>query len=299
MIMKLLLTGKNGQLGFELQRSLASLGQVFAVDHADCDLTNSNAVRTLIRAIQPDVIINSAAYTAVDNAETDSANAFAVNAIAPQIIGEEASAIGADVIHYSTDYVFSGEALGFYKEEDITAPQNVYGRSKRAGETALQSSCVNSLILRTSWVVGAHGNNFAKTILRLASERNSLNVVSDQFGSPTSAILLADITAHLVRQMHQKGRHAFPFGLYHLAAAGETSWYEYACFLVTEAMKAEKSLALALDNIRPVTTEAYPTVARRPKNSRLDTRKLRDTFNITLPSWQDGVRQILQQLFNG
>jgi len=297
--MKLLLTGKNGQLGFELQRSLASLGQVFAVDHADCDFINPDAVRALIRTIQPDVIINPAAYTAVDKAETDSANAFAINAVAPQVIGEEASAIGACVIHYSTDYVFNGEASGFYSEEDITAPQNVYGCSKLAGENALQSSCINSLILRTSWIVGSHGNNFAKTILKLASERNSLNVVSDQFGSPTSAILLADITAHLVQQMHQKGGHVFPFGLYHLTAAGETSWYEYACFLVAEAMKVGKSLALAPDNIRPVTTEAYPTVARRPKNSRLDTRKLRDTFNITLPSWQDGVRQVLRQLFNG
>lgn len=294
--MRLLLTGKNGQLGFELQRALGPLGEVIALDQAGCDLRNPDAIRALVRTIRPDFIINPAAYTAVDRAESDADAAFAVNATAVGILGEEAARIDACVVHYSTDYVFSGDKAGAYSEDDIPDPQSVYGQSKLAGERALQASGARSLILRTSWVVGAHGENFAKTMLRLAATRDTLNVVSDQFGAPTSAALLADITAHLVRQVQRDTPAAFPFGLYHLAAAGETNWHEYACVVIDAAIKAGRALKLAPDQILPILAAAYPTAARRPPNSRLDTQKLRTSFNLTLPHWREGISHVLQQI---
>lgn len=294
--MKLLLTGKSGQLGFELQRSLAPLGEVIAVDHSGCDLGNPDAIRTLVRTVRPNVIINPAAYTAVDRAESDADAAFAVNATAVGILGEEAARIDARVVHYSTDYVFDGNKLGAYSESDIPNPQNVYGQSKLAGEHALRSSGADSLILRTSWVVGAHGGNFAKTMLRLAAERETLNVVSDQFGAPTSAALLADVTAHLVRQVQCDAVGNFPFGLYHVAAGGETNWHEYACFVISEAMKAGRQLKITPEKIMAIMGSAYPAAAVRPTNSRLDSRKLCDTFGLTLPHWRQGLTHVLQQI---
>jgi len=294
--MKILLTGKDGQVGFELQRTLASLGEVCAVDQADCDLANAAAVRDLVRSVKPDLIVNPAAYTAVDRAESEPQLAQAVNAVAPGVLGEEAEQLGAWVVHYSTDYVFDGCQPGAYTEEDATNPQSVYGRTKRDGEIALQQSGARYLICRTSWVVGAHGNNFAKTILRLAGERESLNVVADQHGAPTSASLLADVTAQVIRRKQREGNDGFPFGLYHLVAAGETNWCDYARFVVSEALAAGKRLKLSADAIRAIPSSEYPTPAKRPANSRLDTGKFRRTFDLELPDWRVGVRHIFQQI---
>lgn len=294
--MKLLVTGKNGQVGFELQRALAPLGEVTAVDQSECDISDEGAVRGLVREVRPDVIVNPAAYTAVDKAESDRGIAFAVNARAPAVLGEEAARLGGLVIHFSTDYVFDGTKDGAYTEDDVPNPQSVYGASKWEGERALAQATPRHLILRTSWVVGAHGSNFAKTMLRLAAERERLRVVADQFGAPTSAALLADVTAHLVRQYQKERDAAFPYGTYHVAAGGETHWCEYARFVISEAVAAGKTLKAGPDAIAAISTAEYPTPAVRPANSRLDTQRFRDTFGLRLPHWQDGLRHVLQQI---
>lgn len=294
--MKILLTGKNGQVGFELQRALAPLGEVHAVDVVECNLADESTIRRLVQTIRPDIIVNPAAYTAVDKAESEPELAAAINARAPGVLGEEAAKLGAWVVHFSTDYVFDGEKQGAYTESDATNPQSTYGRSKRDGELALQQSGAQYLILRTSWVVGAHGANFAKTMLRLAADRDSLNVVADQFGAPTSAALLADVTAQLIRQCEREGRQSFPFGTYHLVAGGETNWCDYARFVIGEAIKAGKTLRATPEVIHPITTADYPLPAPRPVNSRLDTTHFRKTFGLQLPHWQEGVNHILQRI---
>ncbi len=294
--MRILLTGKHGQVGFELQRALASVGEVCAVDQPECDLVSVSAIRALVRSFKPHVIVNPAAYTAVDKAESEPELAHAINAVAPGVLGEEAAKGNAWVVHYSTDYVFDGTKLGAYTEDDLTNPQSVYGRTKRDGEIALQASGVRHVIFRTSWVVGVHGSNFAKTILRLAVERESLNVVADQHGTPTSAALLADVTAQLIRQRQREGDDKFPFGLYHLVASGETNWCDYARFVVSGALALGKSLKLSPDSIRAIASSEYPLPAKRPANSRLDTQKLRSRFEVELPDWQSGIRHILQQI---
>jgi dTDP-4-dehydrorhamnose reductase len=294
--MKILLTGKNGQLGFELQRALAPLGDVVAVGTAECNLADEEALRRLIQTVRPDIIVNPAAYTAVDRAESDQETAFAVNAKAPGVIGEEAAKLGASVIHFSTDYVFDGEKSGHYSESDATNPQSTYGRSKLQGEKALCEATSQALVLRTSWVVGAHGNNFAKTMLRLASEREELKVVADQFGAPTSAALLADVTSHLVRRMGSEKLNSFPFGVYHLAAGGETSWHAYAQFVIGEAQKAGKTLKATPDRVLPIPAASYPAPAKRPQNSRLDTQRFQTAFSLVLPDWRQGVGHILQTI---
>jgi len=293
----ILVTGRHGQVGFELQRALAPLGRVVAVDRGECDLSDPAAVRELVRSLAPSVIVNPAAYTAVDKAESDEAAAQAVNAEAVRVLGEEAAKLGALVVHYSTDYVFDGSKDGAYSEQDAPAPQSVYGRTKRQGEVLLAQSHARHLILRTSWVVGAHGGNFAKTMLRLAAERERLQVVGDQFGAPTSAALLADLTAQLVRQFQREGADAFPYGTYHVTAAGETNWCDYARFVVGEALAAGKTLKAGPESIAAIATADYPTPAKRPANSRLDTTRFQDTFGLRLPPWQDGVRHVLQQIF--
>jgi dTDP-4-dehydrorhamnose reductase len=232
----------------------------------------------------------------VDKAEAEPELAHAVNAVAPGVFGEEAAVLGAWVVQYSTDYVFDGRQPRAYTEEDAVNPLSVYGRTKRDGEIALQQSGARHLIFRTSWVVGAHGNNFAKTILRLAGERDHLKVVADQYGAPTSAALLADVTAQIVRQRQREGEDTVPCGLYHLVAGGETTWYNYARFVVSEALAVGMSLKLLPEAIQPISTSDYPTPAKRPANSRLDTGKFRRTFDLELPHWQIGVRHILQQI---
>lgn len=292
--MKILLTGKNGQVGFELRRSLALLGEIVAVDAAECDLADAAAIRRLVHDVQPSVIVNPAAYTAVDKAEGDAGTAHAVNTGAPGVLAEEASRLGALLVHYSTDYVFDGSKAGEYLEDDAPNPQSVYGASKLAGEQAVREACQRHVILRTSWVVGAHGGNFAKTMIRLASEREALNVVADQFGAPTSAAQLADLTAHLVRQATQGD--AFPYGTYHAVAGGVTNWHEYACYVIDRARAAGLPIKVAADAIRPIATSDYPTPAKRPANSRLSTRKLQETFNLRLPEWREGLDHILDQI---
>jgi len=294
--MRILLTGKDGQVGFELARALAPLGEVVAVGRADCDLADAGALRALVRRNAPDVIVNPAAWTAVDLAESAREAVFAVNARVPGILGEEGARIKALVVHYSSDYVFDGSGHTPFRESDTPAPRNVYGASKLAGERALAEACPSHLILRSSWVLGVHGGNFPKTMLRLATEREQLRVVDDQFGAPTSAALLADLTAHLVRQHAREGGAAFPYGTYHVAAAGETSWYEYARFVLEAARSAGELLRAGPDAVLPVHTAAFPTAARRPANSRLDTSLFRHTFGLHLPPWQDGVVHVLRQL---
>jgi dTDP-4-dehydrorhamnose reductase len=296
MMPKILITGKNGQVGFELQRALAPLGEIVAVDRSECNLADLDALRAFIARVQPDVIVNPAAYTAVDKAESDRDNAFLINRDAVRVLGEEAARLNALVIHYSTDYVFDGTKDGSYTEEDSPAPKSVYGASKLAGELALALANPRHLILRTSWVVGAHGGNFAKTMLRLASEREQLSVVGDQHGAPTSAALLADVTAHLVRD-YLHVQESLAFGTYHVTGGGETTWYDYARFVIAEAIAAGKPMKAGTDAVSSLTTAEYPTPAQRPPNSRLDTTYFQSTFNLHLPHWQQGVRHVLQQIF--
>ena len=293
--MKILLLGKNGQLGWELQRSLAYLGEILALDRLGergfCgNLSDLEGLRATIATFKPDVIINAAAYTAVDKAESEPALAELINTKAPQLLAQEALKINALLVHYSTDYVFDGDGSAFWTENETPAPINEYGKSKLAGEQAIQASGCQYLVFRTSWVYGSKGNNFAKTMLRLASERQTLSVISDQFGAPTSAALLADCTAHAI---YQTIRNPQLIGLYHLAASGITTWYDYAS-LVIENAKA-RGQALAVAEINPIATADYLTPAKRPHNSRLDTTKFCDSFELVLPEWQYGVIRMLHE----
>ena len=299
MFPRFLITGANGQLGFELQRALAPLGEVIALDRSGCDLSNADSIRSAVRSAKPDVIFNAGAYTAVDKAESEPDLANAINAVAPGIIGEEAAKIGALVIHYSTDYVFDGAKASAYSETDIPNPLGVYGMTKLAGEQALAASGAMHLIFRTSWVYGLNGKNFIKTILRLASERSELKIVADQFGAPTGAALLADVSAHVASRYLREGVDSFPFGLYHLTASGETSWHELARHVVAKAIAADWKLPATPDRILPITTPEYPTPAARPANSRLNTSKFVEAFGIQLPDWRIGVDQVMDVLVQG
>lgn len=290
------ITGANGQLGFELQRALAPLGLVIAADRHTCDLSSPDSIRAAVRAAKPDVIFSAGAYTAVDKAESEPDLAHAVNAAAPGILGEEAAKLGAPVIHYSTDYVFDGTKASAYCEEDATNPLGIYGKTKLAGEIALAASTDAHLIFRTSWVFGTHGKNFLKTILRLASTREELRIVADQFGAPTGAALLADVSAHVAARYLRDGAKNFPFGLYHLTASGETSWHGLARHIVAKAHAAGHRLQATPERILPITTPEYPTPAARPANSRLDTSKFRTAFGLQLPDWSHGVDQVLDVL---
>jgi dTDP-4-dehydrorhamnose reductase len=296
--MKILLLGKNGQVGWELQRSLAPLGELIAVDrHAVdglCgDLSDLDALRATIGKVKPDVIVNAAAYTAVDKAESEQSLADLVNGQACRVMAQEAAALGAWLIHYSTDYVFSGEGSAPWSETDAVSPVNHYGASKLAGEQAIIASGCRYLIFRTSWVYGARGNNFAKTMLRLARDRETLNVIADQIGAPTGADLIADVTALAIQQVRQRPDLA---GLYHLAAAGEVSWHGYASQVIDFARAHGEGLLVSV--ISPIETTAYPTPARRPLNSRLNTQKLRANFSLHLPDWQSGVTRMLREVLN-
>jgi dTDP-4-dehydrorhamnose reductase len=293
----LLVTGSNGQVGFELRRSLAPLGEVVALDRSTGDLSRPEMLRDVVRRIRPNVIVNAAAYTAVDQAENEPAHAFAVNGVAPGVLAEEARACGSLLIHYSTDYVFTGDSDAPYSEADATGPLSVYGKSKLAGELAVEAAQASSIVLRTSWVAGFHGANFAKTMLRLGRERDTLRVIADQFGAPTTASLIADVTARLIERAWLRGdRAALPGGIYHLAAAGETSWHGYATEVLRYAAAKGVPLKIDPDAIEAIPSTAYPLPAPRPSNSRLSTRKLRETFGIHLPDWRQGVHYLLDQL---
>lgn len=293
----LLVTGSNGQVGFELRRSLAPLGRVVALERASCDLSQPDELRRIVRELRPDVIVNPAAYTAVDKAETDIEAAYAINSVAPGVLAEEAKSLGSLLVHYSTDYVFDGRKDGSYVETDKVNPQSVYGKSKVAGEQAIAASGVQAIVLRTCWVAGAHGSNFAKTMLKLGRERDSLRVIADQFGAPTTASLIADVTAQIVARHWLSGRPAaFAGGVYHLAAAGETSWHGYATEVLRMAAARGVPLLVNLEHIEAIPATAYPLPAPRPANSRLNTSKLRETFGIHLPDWQQGIRLLLDQI---
>jgi dTDP-4-dehydrorhamnose reductase len=297
--MKILLFGKGGQVGWELQRSLAPLGELVALDRhstGHCgDLCNLEGIRATVLQLRPDLIVNAAAYTAVDKAESDAATAHTVNAVAPGVLAEAAQAAAAWLVHYSTDYVFDGSGSKPWQEDDPTGPLNVYGESKLEGERRIFASCKKHLILRTSWVYAERGGNFAKTMLRLAGERDRLTVINDQFGAPTGADLLADVTAHMARTAMSAASDRFA-GIYHVAAAGETSWHGYARFVVDWACSAGLPLRTSPAGVDPVPTTAFPTPAMRPGNSRLNTAKLRNSFGLTLPEWQQGVVRMLSEI---
>jgi len=292
----ILVTGANGQVGFELQRSLSTLGDVVALARVEMDLASETSILAALREHQPRVIVNPAAYTAVDRAESDTGLAMAVNADAPGIMARWAADNGAFLIHYSTDYVFDGTKAAPYVEGDAVNPQSVYGESKWQGEEAVRMSGARHAILRTSWVHGYHGSNFLKTILRLARERSALNVVADQIGAPTSAALIADVTRMVIERATAAEIPGDLSGTYHLTAQGSTSWHGYAAHVVREALAAGIELALSLDTLNPISTAEYPTPAKRPANSRLDCRKLMDRFDFRLPGWQEGVDDVLVRL---
>ena len=291
----ILLFGCNGQVGSELQKTLQPLGKIVALDLNSSefcgDFTKPEAIAETIRRVKPDVIVNAAAYTAVDKAESEPDLAFLINAQTPGILAQEAENIGAWLIHYSTDYVFDGSGVQPWKETDTPNPLNVYGASKLQGERNIAANCSKHVILRTSWVYAAQGANFAKTMLRLAQERESLSVVDDQIGAPTGARLLARLTADVIPEAMQNPDLA---GLYHAAAAGETSWYGYARLVIDGARQRGVAIKVRDENIRPVTSDQFPTPAKRPANSRLDTRKFREAFGIDFPNWQDGVNKLLE-----
>jgi dTDP-4-dehydrorhamnose reductase len=295
--MKILLFGKGGQVGWELQRSLSVLGEVIALDHdsqVHCgDFSRPEAIAETVRAIRPDVIVNAAAHTAVDKAESEPELARLLNATTPGVIAQEAAKINAWLVHYSTDYVFDGSGERPWQEGDTPAPLSVYGSTKLEGEQRIQQSGCRHLILRTSWVYAARGGNFAKTMLRLAQERERLTVIDDQWGAPTGADLLADVTAHAIRHVHQ---HPEAGGLYHVAAAGFTNWNLYAKHVLVLAQQEPVAIKIKATEVAPVPTSAFPTPARRPHNSRLNTEKFRSTFGLVLPSWESGVARMLTEI---
>lgn len=294
--MKVLLLGKGGQVGWELQRSLAPLGELVALDfdstdfHAD--FSRPEQLAETVLKLRPDVVVNAAAHTAVDKAESEADFARTLNATAPGVVAEAAQQVGALMVHYSTDYVFDGSGSAPWQEDDPTGPLSVYGRTKLEGEQLVARHCARHLIFRTSWVYAARGGNFAKTMLRLAKERERLTVIDDQFGAPTGAELLADVTAHAIRATLADPHKA---GLYHLVAGGETSWHGYARFVIEQAQAAGVELKAGPEAVDAVPTSAFPTPATRPHNSRLDTTRLQATFGLTLPHWQAGVARMLRE----
>lgn len=296
----ILLLGRNGQVGWELQRSLAPLGDLVALDRhtteaeGGCgDLGNLSGLRDTVLRLRPAVIVNAAAHTAVDRAESEPDVARALNAQAPGVLAQAAKEVGALLVHYSTDYVFDGSGSSPWNEDSATGPLSVYGNTKLEGERAIAAAGHRHLIFRTSWVYAARGGNFARTMLRLAQERERLTVIDDQFGAPTGADLIADVTAHAIRQtLRDEAR----CGTYHLVAAGETTWNRYARFVLETAQTLKPALSIKAQEVAPVPTSAFPTPARRPLNSRLDTSRLRGAFGLALPDWQQGVRRMLVEI---
>lgn len=295
--MKILLLGKNGQVGWELQRSLAPLGELLAYGRDEADLEGGEGLRKLIREAQPEVILNAAAYTAVDKAESDADRAQLVNAQAVGIMAEEASRLNAWLIHYSTDYVFDGEKSAPYHEDDAPNPLSVYGKTKLEGERLIQKCHAKHIIFRTSWVYAARGGNFAKTMLRLAKEKEQLNVIADQYGSPTSAELIADVTGLVLYRLCRSADDSPALaGIYHLTAAGYTTWHAYAQYVLQLAQARGVSLMASAETVRPIPTEKYPLPAVRPKNSQLSTSRLVHTFGLHLPDWRYHVQRLIDEL---
>ena len=298
--MKILLLGKNGQVGWELQRALAPLGELVALDFdspgpLSADFSKPESLAATVQAVRPQIIVNAAAHTAVDKCESEPDVARALNAESPAVLAREAQRLGAWLMHYSTDYVFDGSGTAPWVEDSPTGPLSVYGATKLEGEEAIRASGCRHLILRTSWVYAARGGNFAKTMLKLAKERDRLTVIDDQIGSPTGADLLADITAHALRTALQRPEVA---GTYHAVGDGETSWHGYAQHVIEFARARGETIKVARDAIAPVPTSAFPTPAKRPANSRMNTHKLRTTFGLTLPSWQAGVDRMLTEVLS-
>jgi dTDP-4-dehydrorhamnose reductase len=306
--MKILLLGTDGQVGWELQRSLAPLGELIVMGQDSAtnpgglcgDFTQLDALAETVRTVRPDVIVNAAAHTAVDKAESEPDFARLLNALAPGVLADEAQRLGAWLVHYSTDYVFDGSGDQPWKEDAATGPLSVYGLTKLEGEQAVMR-CERHLVFRTSWVYAARGGNFAKTMLRLAKERETLQVIDDQTGAPTGADLIADVTAHAIRQVQPErgGGNVALAGIYHLVAGGCTNWNEYAKYVVALAGCAQPAIKIVATDIVAVPTSAFPTPARRPHNSRLDTTKLQTNFNLTLPHWQEGVKRMLSEIDYG
>lgn len=293
---KILLTGKSGQVGWALQRTLASLGQVIALDVEDMDLSKADSIRNKMREIAPHIIVNPAAHTAVDKAESEPDLALAINGIAPGVLAEEASKLDALLIHYSTDYVFDGTKTSPYHESDLPNPQSIYGKTKLTGEQAIIASGCKHIIVRTSWVYGVQGGNFVKTILRLAKERDELRIVADQFGAPTWARLLAEATAQMIVQCD--GALATELsGIYHLTPSGRTNWHAFAQEIVRLARRYDAELASKSLIIHPIATSEYPVPAKRPLNSSLDTSKVTTAFGLNLPCWQDDLAECVALLY--
>lgn len=289
---KILVTGKNGQVGWELQRSLAPLGQIIAVDAEDMDLRDVDAIRNKVREIAPHIIVNPAAHTAVDKAESEPDLAIAINGTAAGVLAEEAKKLDALLIHYSTDYVFNGSKTSPYVESDTPDPQSVYGKTKLAGEQAIQAVGGKYIVLRTSWVYGVHGGNFVKTILRLAKERSELRIVADQYGAPTWARLLAESTTQIIGKYTEDKS-----GVYHLTAGGRTNWHQFAEEIVRLARQYDDALKDKPLAIHPIATHEYPVPAKRPANSSLSTEKIRKTFGLELPNWEDELAECVRQLY--
>ena len=307
--MKILLTGKNGQVGWELERSLQPLGQVIAFDRTGLDLANPDSIRAAIREIKPDLIVNAAAYTAVDKAESEPELAMAINGIAPGIMAEEAKRLGAAIVHYSTDYVFDGTKTEPYTEDDVPNPINVYGKTKLAGEQAIQAVGVPHLIFRTSWVYGVRGKNFMRTILRLAKERDELRIVDDQLGAPTWCRMIAETTAQALAQHPSLRAHSSLFrggelaGVYHLTAGGQATWYRFAkAILENAASRIPADFGLdrrshVLPQLTPITTDEYPLPAKRPVNSLLSNRRLNTQFGLTLQDWSMSLMLCVDEMY--
>ena len=298
--MKILLLGKGGQVGWELQRSLAPLGEVIALDFDSpgplrADFSDPESLAATVRAVAPQIIVNAAAHTAVDKAEGEPDFARKLNATSPAVLAREAATLGAWLLHYSTDYVFDGSGSAPWVEGSPTGPLSVYGATKLEGEDAIRASGCRHIILRTSWVYAARGGNFAKTMLKLAKERDKLTVIDDQIGAPTGADLLADLSAHCLRSALQRPEVA---GTFHAVAAGETSWHGYARHVIEFARAAGQPIKVAPGAIEPVPTSAFPTPARRPGNSRMNTQKLQQTFGLALPTWQAGVERMLTEILD-
>lgn len=292
--MKILLLGSNGQVGWELQRSLSPLGELIVCDRQRANLEDFDGLRLLIESTSPAVIVNAAAYTAVDRAESEPGKAFLINGEAVGVIAQSAKKLGAHFVHYSTDYVFDGSKEDPYFESDPVSPLNVYGQSKLAGEEAITKSGCDYYIFRTSWVYGQHGNNFLKTILRLAQERDELKIVGDQYGAPTSAEFIADVTAHVMKTLRDGQNHKS--GTYHLTASGKTNWFEFAKYILTQARQKGLTTKLIPDNISMISSEEYPIFAERPKNSELNLDKISKEFGLTMPNWKFYASRAVSQI---